>query len=88
MSRGHGKKVRPFVLLLQYAGLRIRDAVCLRRDPWKNGKIFLRTAKTGTTVWIPIPKKVVEALESIKHFGEHFFRSGNGLPKSAAADLT
>src|SRR5581483_6701165 len=37
-------------------------------------------------VWIPIPKDVVEALESIKGFGAYFFWSGNGLPKSAVAD--
>jgi integrase/recombinase XerD len=86
MSREYGKKVKPFILLLQYSGLRIRDAVCLRTDALKDGKLFLRTAKTETPVWIPLPKSVVESLKSIKDFGGYFFWSGNGLPKSAVAD--
>jgi integrase/recombinase XerD len=86
MSRDYGKKVKPFVLLLQYSGLRIRDAVCLRTDALKDGKLFLRTAKTDTAVWIPLPKLVVQALSLIKDVGVYFFWSGNGLPKSAVAD--
>jgi len=86
MSGEYGKKVRPFILVLSYAGLRIRDAVCLRTDSLNGGKILLRTAKTGTQVCVPVPKFVGEALDSIKGFGTYFFWSGNGLPKSAVAD--
>jgi integrase/recombinase XerD len=86
MSREYGKRVKPFVQLLQYSGLRIRDAVCLRTDALKDGKLFLRTAKTDTAVWIPLPKEISERLEEIKSFGMYFFWSGNGLPKSAVAD--
>jgi integrase/recombinase XerD len=85
-SGEYAGKVKPFVLLLEYSGLRIRDAVCLRCDALKDGKILLRTAKTGTAVWIPLPKVAIEALKSIRGFGTYFFWSGNGLPKSAVAD--
>jgi len=85
-SGSHGKKVKAFVLLLQYSGLRIRDAVCLRTDAVKDGKLFLRTAKTNTAVWVPLPKAAVEALGCIEESGNYFFWSGNGLPKSATAD--
>ncbi len=86
MSREYGKKVKPFILLLQYSGLRIRDAVCLRTDALKDGKLFLYTQKTGTPVWLPIPRLLVGHLEEVKEFGDYFFWSGNGLPKSAVSD--
>jgi integrase/recombinase XerD len=86
MSREYGKKVKAFVLTLRYAGLRIRDCVCLRTGDVQDGKIFIHTQKTGTPVWVPIPKHVTEALKSIENFGTYFFWSGNGLPKSAVSD--
>jgi integrase/recombinase XerD len=86
MSGDYGKKVKPFVLVLRYAGLRIRDCVCLKTDDVKDGKIFIHTQKTGTPVWVPVPKFVEDALQGIKGFGTYFFWSGNGLPKSAVAD--
>ena len=86
MSREHGKKVKAFVLALQYTGLRIQDAACLRTDALKDGKLFLYTQKTGTPVWLPVPHAVVEQLQNIKTFGNYFFWSGNGLPKSAVSD--
>jgi integrase/recombinase XerD len=86
MSGDYGKKVKPFILVLRYAGLRIRDCVCLKTSDVKDGKIFIHTQKTGTPVWVPIPKSVVEAVKLIKTFSSYFFWSGNGLPKSAVAD--
>ena len=86
MSGEYGKKVKPFVLLLQHSGLRIRDAVCLRTDAVKNGKIFVQTQKTGSQVWIPLPTSVVDALDGIRQCGDFYFWSGRGLPKSAVAD--
>jgi len=79
--------MRAFVLLLRYTGLRIRDVVCLKRSALKNGKLFLRTQKTGVPVLLPLPPFVLEALEQCPAVDEkYFFWSGNGLPKSAVAD--
>ena len=50
MSGDYGKKVRPFVLVLRYAGLRIRDCACLKTGDVMDGKIFIHTQKTGTPV--------------------------------------
>jgi integrase/recombinase XerD len=86
MSGDYGKKVKPFILVLRYAGFRIRDCVCLKTSDVKDGKIFIYTQKTGSPVWVPIPKTVIQALDSIKTFSTYFFWSGNGLPKSAVAD--
>jgi integrase/recombinase XerD len=86
-KRGRRSQVRAFVLLLRYSGLRIGDAVALRRDKLADGKLMLRTAKTGTGVYIPIPGDVSEALSAVKNANEeYFFWSGNGILKSAVAD--
>jgi integrase/recombinase XerD len=83
----YAKKVKPLILVLRYAGLRIRDCVCLKTDSLNDGKIFVPdTQKTGVAVWVPVPKEVSEALTAIQGFGSYFFWSGNGLPKSAVAD--
>lgn len=65
-TRGTGKinavRLRALVLLLRYSGLRIGDAVTISRDRIDNGRLFLRTAKTGTRVFVPLPNIVTDAL--------------------------
>ena len=79
-------RMRAFVNLLRYSGLRIRDAVTLSTDKLHGGKLLLYTQKTGTPVFIPLPESLVEELHKVNPGGEYFFWSGNGLPKSAVAD--
>lgn len=82
---GNGDRLCAMILLLRYSGLRISDAVSLTRDRVANGKVFLYTQKTGTPVWVPVPKKVTQALAAMP--GEkYFFWSGNGKLKSAIED--
>ena len=71
------KRVRAFVLLLRYSGLRRNDAISISRDRIQEGKVFLYTQKTGTPVWIPLPAFVLAALEEIRR-GELYFWTGNG----------
>jgi len=78
-------RLKALVLLLRYSGLRIRDAVTLSRDRISEDKLFLRTMKTGTVVWCPLPPSVIEALKSIPSAGQHFFWSGEGKAKSCAS---
>jgi integrase len=79
-------RLRAFVLLMYYSGLGIRDAVTLRRDAIKNGKLFLRRTKTGTDVLCPLPGEVLKALNAIDSPNEYFFWSGGSKPKSAVGD--
>ncbi len=74
--------LKAFVLLLRYSGLRIRDVVTLTRDKITDGKLFLRTAKTGTHVRIPLPPACLDALDAIPVSGPYYFWSGHGLPKT------
>jgi integrase/recombinase XerD len=81
-----GRRIRVFINLLRYSGLRIRDAATLARDKVHDNKLLLYTQKTGQPVWLPLPKKIVEELDGLNASGKHFFWSGSGLAKSTVAD--
>jgi integrase/recombinase XerD len=78
--------LRAMILVLRYTGLRIRDVVTLQRDTVRNGKVFLRTAKTGSEVYCPLPPQAVEALAAVSTPGKCYFWSGRSKPKSAVGD--
>lgn len=79
-------RLRAAILVMRYTGLRIRDVVTLRKDHIKNDKLFLRTAKTGTDVFCPLPSSLLDALRKIDAKGEYYFWSGASKPKSAVGD--
>ncbi len=85
---GHDNRarIRALVLALRYTGLRIGDAVGLRKQHLTGDKLMLRTQKSGTPVFIPVPPAVVEALKKVENGSDFFFWTGNGLRKSAVAD--
>jgi integrase len=70
------KRVRAFVHILSYTGLRISDGARVTVSHAQNGKVLLRTEKTGTLVWIPIPDYVVDALSEVPREGELYFQTG------------
>jgi integrase len=83
--RGERDKMRAFVLLMRYSGLRVGDAARVGRDRIADGKLFLYTAKTGTPVWVPLPPVVVDALESFRAANNtYFFWSGASSPDTIA----
>jgi integrase len=83
----YAKKLKALVLLLRYSGLRIRDAVTLRRADIKDGCLFLYTQKTNVPVRLPLPPSVIEALEAIHSAcGQYFFWTGTSKAKSAVGD--
>jgi integrase/recombinase XerD len=81
-----GRRIRIFITLLRYSGLRIRDAATLSRDKLNGNKLQLYTQKTGQPVWLPLPAKIAKELEELATEGVHFFWSGKGLAKSTVAD--
>lgn len=83
-GRRNAQRLKAFVLLLRYSGLRIGDAVSSRKDRVQDGKIFIYTQKTGTPVRCPLPQIVVQALDASPHSSEdYFFWSGKSTLKSA-----
>jgi integrase/recombinase XerD len=86
MPEGIEKKLKGLILLMRYSGIRISDAVMFRRDQLKNGKLFLRQAKTKHMVWVPLPKKVIKALKDCDPGGDHFFYNGIGKIKTCITE--
>jgi len=78
--------LKAFVLVLRHSGLRIRDVVTLSRDKITDGRLFLRTEKTGTQVKIPLPPECLNELEKIPAKSQYYFWSGQGLPKTRVAN--
>jgi len=85
---GNRTRVRAFVQLLRYSGLRIRDAVLLTEDKLVDKKLMLYSAKTGVPVYIPLPEPVVKELHRAAELrsGKYFFWSGAGEVKSCVND--
>lgn len=63
----NAQRLRAFVLLLRYSGLRIGDAVQLGVDRIKDAKLLLHTEKTGVPVYCVLPEMVVKALNAAPH---------------------
>lgn len=83
--RDRGQRLRALVLLMRWSGLAIKDAVMLERNRLhEDGSIFLRRAKTGVAVYVPLPPFVVSMLRALPPQDRPwFFWSGNGDPQSA-----
>lgn len=74
---GDSRRLRAFVLLLRYSGLRVGDAARLRKDHLVDGKLLLYVQKTGVPVYVPLPELVVDAMETFPAANEtHFFWGG------------
>jgi len=71
---------------MRYSGVRISDAVTVKRDRIKNGKLFLYAAKTGKPVYVPLPKNVLDILKAADDGNSHLFWSGIGKLKSALTE--
>ena len=78
-------RLKALVLLLRYSGLRIRDAVTLSQERISGDKLLLRTMKTGTVVWCPLPPAVIESLKAIPSASRYYFWTGEGKTKSCAS---
>jgi len=83
-GKDNARRIRAFLLVLRYSGMRIGDTVALSADRVKGNRLFLYTAKTGTPVNTVLPDFVIEALDATpKVAGEFFFWSGAGKLDSA-----
>ncbi len=78
------ERVRTFVSVLRWTGMRIGDAVQLSRANIADGQITLRTEKNGKRVCIPMHPDIASGLKDLG--GEYFFWSGNGKVSSAVSD--
>ncbi len=78
------QRLKAFVLLLRYSGMRIGDTVRCGVDRITDNKLFLYTQKTGVPVHCVLPDFVVRELEAAPKSSEgHFFWTGKSKLHSA-----
>ena len=72
------KQLRALMLLMRHSGLRISDAVGLKKGRIDaQGRLFLYQAKTGQPVMIPLPKTVLDALNEADYGTPYYFWNGS-----------
>jgi integrase len=76
---GNRARIKAFVLTMRYTGLRIGDAIRLSKSQVVDGKVFVRTAKTGQRVSVPVPRDVVAALGKIENGSDRYFWTGMNI---------
>jgi integrase len=79
------ERIRAFVSVLRWTGLRIRDVVQLKRSAVDENFITVRTHKNGKPVQLPVHPEMLEALSKMDGL-EYFFWSGTSNPKSCVGD--
>ena len=88
VGQANAKRIKALVLLLRYSGLRIGDAVTLPVSRIAQGKVFLRTAKTGTHITCPLPPLALDALNDCPRTNPlYFFWTGQVLTRNPGAGL-
>ena len=76
---GNKKRIKAFVLTMRYTGLRIGDAIRLSKSHVAEGRVFVRTAKTGQPVTVPVPPDVIKALGQIENGSDRYFWTGKNI---------
>jgi integrase/recombinase XerD len=80
----NAQRLRAFVLLLRYSGMRIGDAVACGVDRIDGDRLFLYTQKTGVPVHCVLPAFVIRELEAAPKSSEgYFFWTGKSKLHSA-----
>jgi len=69
----NAQRLRAFVLLLRYSGMRIGDTVRCGVDRIEKNRLFLYTQKTDTPVYCVLPDFVVKALAAAPRTSERFY---------------
>jgi integrase len=77
-GQANALRLRAFVLVLRYSGMRLGDVASLSTDRLVGQKIQLYTAKTGTPVYCVLPQFVADLLKFLPRISErYFFWTGN-----------
>jgi integrase/recombinase XerD len=84
---GDQHRLRAFVLLMRYSGMRIGDTAACARDRLDGRKLFLYTHKTDVPVCVVLPELVIEALKSMPPISEqYFFWTGEGTKETVSGN--
>jgi len=84
---GDAARLRAFVLLLRYSGMRIGDTATCARDRLNGRRLLLYMHKTNEPVFVVLPEFVVQALASMVPASDrYFFWTGEGDRETAAGN--
>jgi integrase/recombinase XerD len=84
---GNRDRIRAFVLVMRYSGLRIGDTIALSKARLHGTKLLLYTAKTGTLVYVPLPPVAIKALAKLEtNDAGRYFSTGDAKPQTARAN--
>jgi integrase/recombinase XerD len=87
MPEYNKRRLKALVLVMRWTGLRIGDAVLLKKGNIRGDVIFLKTKKASTDVQIPLPEELVAALATLEPYsGGYYFwhrRSGRRQEQSS-----
>jgi integrase/recombinase XerD len=79
----NAQRLRAFLLLLRYSGLRIGDAVQLSVNRIQGNKLLLHTEKTGVDVYCVLPDLVIQAIAAAPRSSDlYFFWTGKSTVRS------
>jgi len=70
---GDVQRLRAFILLLRYSGMRIGDTATCARDRLTGRRLLLYMQKTNEPVFVVLPPFVVDALDSMAPISERYF---------------
>jgi integrase/recombinase XerD len=77
-GQANALRLRVFVLVLRYTGMRLGDVSTLSTDRLIGNKIQLYTQKTGVPVYCVLPQFVADLLECLPKISDrYFFATGN-----------
>jgi integrase/recombinase XerD len=80
-------RIRAFILLARYSGLRVGDAASCAVDRLSGNRLLLYTQKTGVPVYVPLPPFVIEALEVCPRISERYwFWTGVGSKETLSGN--
>ena len=76
-----GRRLRAYLMVLRYTGLRRGDAATLPCAALRGNELLLRQEKTGEPLYTVLPPAVVDELRHIERVSERFwFWTGNSSP--------
>ncbi|MGA2737231.1 MAG: site-specific integrase [Bryobacteraceae bacterium] len=85
LEKAEDPRWHALIQVLRWSGLRIGDAMKLTQDKFDSNRLFLRTAKTGTPVYLPMPPAVMEELKNLPLYGGYYFWNRAGESKIETA---
>jgi integrase len=85
-GEANSSRLKVFITVLRWTGLRIRDVVQLKKSQVQGEYIILRTQKNKKPVKLLLHAEAKEALDGVDNPGEYFFWSGLGNAKSCVGD--